>query len=236
MARAHLRAGAKRVFPAVVLRELILGSQDMNNHAEKTSLVPDGIGLSWVLQRLRNIRQIRRLRKGRDVGALVELLDSEMGTLSRSDVAACLGELGSSAAVQPLVHHLHHDELVVRISAAQALGRIGDSRAVPALLRELSDREPIVRANAIAALGEIGDPAAISELRSFLDDRDSWLRGRAIYAFSLIQNPEAQEIARQRLSREPRPERNRIVKAVRKRQAYVRRRQDRDGPPTDGAT
>src|SRR3990172_2359544 len=90
MARAHLRAGAKRVFPAVVLRELILGSQDMNNHAEKTSLVPDGIGLSWVLQRLRNIRQIRRLRKGRDVGALVELLDSEMGTLSRPDVAACL--------------------------------------------------------------------------------------------------------------------------------------------------
>ena len=86
-----------------------------------------------------------------------------------------LGELGDSAAVEPLIDVLINDKNgSVRLYAARALGELGDIRATQPLIDALvNDRNVDVRVRAARALGRLGGEEVVLPLVEALSDSNS---------------------------------------------------------------
>jgi HEAT repeat protein len=118
-----------------------------------------------------------------------------------------LGELGSEAAVEPLLRLLAASDPQVRVSAARALGKIGSEEALPRL-RELAvdDEDATARMWAIGALADIGDPDGVELILPMLLDRSWRVRYTAALALGELGDPRAAEplrAARKRLRHNP---------------------------------
>jgi len=126
---------------------------------------------------------VNELQQNRDVEGLVRALEYEDNPilalvglggrgyeiLVRAEAAHCLGEIGDTRAVEPLIQALSYRGKYgfywqVRMNAANALGEIGDARAVEPLIQALWDPQPQVQLSAANALGKIGDARAVKPL------------------------------------------------------------------------
>ncbi|MDJ0705627.1 MAG: HEAT repeat domain-containing protein, partial [Leptolyngbyaceae cyanobacterium MO_188.B28] len=83
-----------------------------------------------------------------------------------------LGEIGSEAAVNPLITALQDPDSGVRRSVAAALGEIGSEAAVNPLIAALQDSDSGVRTNTARSLGKIGSEAAVNSLITALQNPD----------------------------------------------------------------
>ncbi|MBL6630630.1 MAG: HEAT repeat domain-containing protein, partial [Ilumatobacteraceae bacterium] len=72
----------------------------------------------------------------------------------------------------------HHDDALVRESAAAALGAIGDERGLPAILAACKDK-PAVRRRAVLALAPFDGPEVDAAIDAALTDRDWQVRQSA---------------------------------------------------------
>lgn len=72
----------------------------------------------------------------------------------------------------------HHDDALVRESAAAALGAIGDERGLPAILAACKDK-PAVRRRAVLALASFDGPEVDAAIDAALTDRDWQVRQSA---------------------------------------------------------
>ncbi|MEP7288552.1 MAG: HEAT repeat domain-containing protein [Chloroflexota bacterium] len=106
-------------------------------------------------------------------GALPALLDaihSDNKTL-RELAAEVLGEIGSQAAVKPLIGILLNDPAkFVKMEAVASLGKLGSSEAVDPLITMLGSEDKFLRWTVVEALGEIGDIRAVEPLVNMLND------------------------------------------------------------------
>ena len=104
--------------------------------------------------------------------ALTDLIDA----LSRSEwlvvkrVCWTLGDIGDSAAVQPLLGTARHDNWQVREYCIRALGKIGDLRAVEAVINSFDDSVGQVRKSAVVSAGNLKSAETISHLIQIMDD------------------------------------------------------------------
>jgi HEAT repeat protein len=84
------------------------------------------------------------------------------------EAATALGNLGDTAAVEPLVAILNDNNgyfhSVVRSAAAESLGKLKDRRAIEALLSAVNDPIADTSSEAIRALVTLADPRAIAAL------------------------------------------------------------------------
>lgn len=103
---------------------------------------------------------------------------------TRAEAAFSLGDMGSPAAVEPLLDALRDRDVDVRAAAARSLGRLGAPEAVEPLLELVSTRS-LPRAVVGRALLEIG-PAAIPSLLRLVDCRDPLERAAAIQLVGLL--------------------------------------------------
>lgn len=86
-----------------------------------------------------------------------------------------------SAAVNPLLTVLNHQNKWVRANAATALGRIGSADAYEPLVEALADEDVDVRASAAEALGWMGDQRAVEPIMALLEsDEEMDLRGATV--------------------------------------------------------
>ena len=118
-----------------------------------------------------------------------------------------LGEVGSEAAVEPLLRLLAASDPHVRVSACRALGKVGSEEALPRL-RDLAleDEDPMARMWAIGALADIGDPKGVELILPMLLDPSWRVRYTAAMALGELGDPRAAEplrSARKRLRRNP---------------------------------
>lgn len=79
----------------------------------------------------------------------------------RYRAAEALGLIGSSAAVQGLIHLTGDTKDHVRYMASKSLGLIGDKSGFDALITLLDDEHVYTRRITAESLSKIGDPAAI---------------------------------------------------------------------------
>lgn len=161
---------------------------------------------------------VRRMRKNRDSGGLVNALTHAdpdiqyeavegLGDLRNPATAGPLMELFTAEgftgvrwkvaealtkigepAVDPLIAALSHPDDDVRWKAAIALGDIRDSRAIDPLIRLLADPDRFVKGHAALALGAIGEPAVDPLIRA-LETGDGSQRWGAAIALGKIKDP-----------------------------------------------
>ncbi len=107
------------------------------------------------------------LREQRAVPALIATLtDNKTVWDAARDAAWALGEIGDTAAVEPLIDVLN--EPVVAGPAVEALAKLGDPRMVEALIRYFSQTgDPSVA----TVLGNFGDQRAVTVLIAALGAR-----------------------------------------------------------------
>jgi len=100
---------------------------------------------------------------------------------ARRDAARVLGDLGDTAAIEPLKAAIEMDEGYAydhfnnRYSAARALGKIGGQAAFDILTEMVHDEGSSGASGAAQALGEIGDPRAIDSLEDQLTQYRSYI-------------------------------------------------------------
>lgn len=97
-------------------------------------------------------------------------------------VCWALGDIGDSAAVEPLMEVSNHARWQVRDQALGALGDIGDSRAGEVVLAGMSDEVGQVRKAAVVAAGKMGYNEAIPMLVHMLGDQFYGARLTAVEA------------------------------------------------------
>lgn len=97
-------------------------------------------------------------------------------------VCWALGDIGDSAAVDPLIAVTSHSKWQVREQALGALGDIGSERASEAVVSGFDDEVGQVRKAAVVSSGEIGVSVAISRLVHMLGDEFYGARLSAIDA------------------------------------------------------
>ena len=112
-----------------------------------------------------------------DVAREVQRLDARRGT-TRAAAAFALGDMGSPAAIEPLIASLDDRVRDVRSAAARSLGMLEAEAAVPRLVVSLAGNE-VPRAISGGALLAIGARAAPG-LRSLLDAPDAAVRATAL--------------------------------------------------------
>ncbi|MEA3296568.1 MAG: HEAT repeat domain-containing protein, partial [candidate division Zixibacteria bacterium] len=103
------------------------------------------------------------------VPSLVEALNRSEGLLVQR-VCLVLGDVGDSAAVNPLIAVCIHRRWQVRDQAVSALGKIGDNHADDAVIAALSDSIGQVRKAAVVSCGKLGIERAVEKLVHMLGD------------------------------------------------------------------
>ena len=131
---------------------------------------PVAISFAEQERRISEVEQISKLGGPEAVALLIELARSphEDGQVRMAAITA-LGELGDTAAVEPLIEILERDledRTGIWAAAIPVLGQLGDPRATPILVRTLEDRDEywLGRSMGAEALGAIGDPEAVDPL------------------------------------------------------------------------
>lgn len=104
----------------------------------------------------------------------------------RQRAAWCLGLLGESSSIPPLVSALNDDNAKTRRWIASALGLLGNPDAASQLIQLLGDKEGNVRSAASVALGQLGDVVVTPHLTKMLTDEDRKVRLSASYALWLL--------------------------------------------------
>lgn len=99
--------------------------------------------------------------------------DTEFG-YNAEFAGEALSKIGS-AAVEPLIAFLKHDNYQVRQSAIMALGNIGDSRAIKPLMELLKTQDKYASEKTMVALSKLGPPV-IEPLFTWLDAEERKLR------------------------------------------------------------
>lgn len=107
-----------------------------------------------------------KIEKHEAVPTLIRSLKEDPFEPARANAAWALGNIGSSAAVQPLREALNDPDTWVRLRAVSALKKMKAKVAVPDLIERLSDSNSMVRERAREALKDLTgvdrgpDPAA----------------------------------------------------------------------------
>lgn len=167
-----------------------------------------------LFQRLFGPPDIRKLKKQRNVPALIEALHYRRplqhnqhvvstGVGIRASAAWALGEIRDVRAVGPLITLLkdEHDESLIRHNVVWALGQIGDPQAVENLVPLLNNLDWRIRWVTMEALANIGDQRIISELVKLLKDDNYTIRWGAAWALgkmgkNLLELEQARHFAR----------------------------------------
>jgi HEAT repeat protein len=123
-------------------------------------------------------------------GVLIAALGSKDATVAEH-AAGGLGNIGSAAAVDPLVAALEGWERR-RYVAAWALGEIGDPRAIPVLVRAMGSDDVEVRKYATRSLIKFGRKATDALLEA-LSDNSPEVRHYAVRALGEIRDPRSVE-------------------------------------------
>lgn len=135
------------------------------------------------LARKRNKKAISILGKigsEEPVDTVVGYVDQDSDPLLQRTTLRALGEIGATAAVEPIAQQLLAEDESVRSAAARSLGLIGDTRAVEPLADVLADDESDnVRASAAWALNAIGTERALEIVSDYEDDRASLVQAEA---------------------------------------------------------
>jgi len=93
-----------------------------------------------------------------------------------------LGDIGDTAALEPLLGIVNHPRWQVREQAIGALGKIGDSRAIKAAVEGLDDQIGQVRKSAAVATGKLNIEEAIPLLIHRLGDDFYGARMSAVHS------------------------------------------------------
>lgn len=93
-----------------------------------------------------------------------------------------LGDIGDTAAVEPLLGIVDHPRWQVREQAIGALGKIGDNRAAKAVVEGLDDQIGQVRKSAAVAVGKLGIEDAIPLLIHRMGDDFYGARMSAVHS------------------------------------------------------
>jgi HEAT repeat protein len=168
------------------------------------------------------------------VPTLVEWLEDPRWFLVRNLVHV-LGKIGDEAAFGPVVTHLGHPHVRVRMEAVRALVLIAPRRAAPPILPLARDVDPEVRLEAVRALGALRRDEAVPVLRDVaagaVGVADVPLRREAVEALAAIGTADSCEaladLARRRVWPWKRTERRlREIAAA----ALAARTEDQDAP------
>src|SRR5512137_2274045 len=99
---------------------------------------------------------VDEMKARRDFDGLFKALNNKRNVYLRRDAARALGEMGDSAAIEPLIAALKDPKKEVRDAAVEAIGRMGgDPRAVEAFAEPLKSGKSMERDEAASALGKI---------------------------------------------------------------------------------
>lgn len=123
-----------------------------------------------------------------DRRAIAPLIKSFTYHMTHFAAVKALAGFGS-AAVEPLIAALRHDNKKVREEAAETLGKIQDIRAQAPLIASLKDSDPKVRWYAARALGGSKGPKVVTALITSLKDESSRVRWEAIRSLKTRDDP-----------------------------------------------
>lgn len=171
LARAFPQAGAPR--------------KSWGNRDEKPAHLPRTDSLVNTLDDLENLWDVSSAEHSRYAVEIARLLDHPE-PLARAAAAACLGRLGSAAAVAPLVRRLGDPSKIVWRAAAWALRRLGNQGVgVEAILAALRDPDTRVRRGAARVFayqfhGMDTRRDLALELINLTRDSDLWTRLQAL--------------------------------------------------------
>lgn len=111
------------------------------------------------------------------IAALVASVISEDRD-ARFHAAQTIAGAKMSAALSPLLEHVHHSNPEVRQRIMQIFGEIGGSDQVPAVAEALNDSDPGVRLAAVTALRKMRESGAADGLKQKLTDTDPHVRAQ----------------------------------------------------------
>jgi HEAT repeat protein len=107
----------------------------------------------------------------------------------RRSVVWALGEVGTTAVVQPVAARLKDEHPRVREMAARGLSELEDQRSVSALIDAVKDSDWTVRREVVHALGELESRTAVATLADRLaNDEHPRVRNMAAWALGEIED------------------------------------------------
>jgi HEAT repeat protein len=151
--------------------------------------------------RMAAVNGLGRLHQTMAAIVLGKMLAKEPVIEIRIAAAKSLGQVGSRAAIEPLIDALADRDVRVRLASARALtsmcdvlatgtrGQIACTKACDALLTALADKDVTVRVTAAEALGTLKDRRAVDGLAALLKDPE--VRPAVIKALTHIGGGEA---------------------------------------------
>jgi HEAT repeat protein len=167
-------------------------------------LLEDAKSHPFLNVRIRAIRTLGELKDSGAVDTLKELSaddDQQIAVESalalekigldmwrRGGAIFCLGTLGSTRAVPPIIDCLTDPNRDIRVEAARALGLLRDRRAAGPLVKCLSDPDTLLRIEAIRVLANIGagNPDVVPAIIERLKDESHDVRSEAAKALGRI--------------------------------------------------
>jgi HEAT repeat protein len=148
--------------------------------------------------------RVARLRKRRDVPAVVEALQNS-GPRTRRAAANALILITDPRAIDALVAALEDPDELVRLNAALALGEFQGRPELGAIMehlaRALHDESPLVRSMVASALARAKDPQAVPALIAALDDADGNVRATVAVVLPTFDDPRVEQALAARRSR-----------------------------------
>jgi len=133
------------------------------------------------------IRILGKMAAHEATETLLEYVDEDSNPQLQKATFKSLGEIGATAAVEPLAGKLSMENDQVRPYAARALGLIGDTRAIEPLTDALeTDPTDDVRAAAGWALRQIGTREALETVAAYTDERSYIVQTEAKKAQSAL--------------------------------------------------
>jgi HEAT repeat protein len=147
--------------------------------------------------------RVSRLRRRRDVPALVETLSNSRPRARRA-AANALIEITDPRAIDALLAALGDPDTLVRLNATLALGEFQGRPELETIVQPLSqalnDQSPLVRAMAASALARAKDPSAVPALIAALDDADPNVQATVAAVLPTFGDPRAEEALASRRS------------------------------------
>ena len=131
-------------------------------------------------QTVQDLAQRARQNDAGALAALIDMLGQSNDPAVRQDIAAALGAIGGSAAVDALTAASKDQDSTVRTRAMLALGQIGDERlAGPATDLLRNDPDPTVRRTAVWALSMLQNDDSYRTIEAATEDPDQNVRQAA---------------------------------------------------------
>lgn len=135
--------------------------------------------------RLQALESLGMVRSTKTVGALLDLLNSNLDSEVEMLIVKALGLIGDKRAVRPLIGTMIARP-TVSLSAAGALAMIGGEEALAGLLSGLKHEDEMVRSASVWALGELGDERALDSLAELGASSDEFERRDIVWAIGRI--------------------------------------------------